>query len=173
MSTDDDQQAAASAPTTAAPVYLGSLRQRNPPTFSGTDDKDDLGRYRNTKVRVWCVAALLVSGRVKEILRNVEEESRTEAVGQQWQNEGCGGYRPVLVRDLSRLDCRRPRATSYTRRRWCSWSRSRPAGESASSWVTESGKLRCAGLIYRVFSSVAEHKSNQPPHSEQLSQRRP
>ncbi|KAH7950630.1 hypothetical protein HPB51_028337 [Rhipicephalus microplus] len=40
MSTDDDQQAAASAPTTAAPACLGSFRQRDPHTFSGTDDKD-------------------------------------------------------------------------------------------------------------------------------------
>ncbi|KAH8025845.1 hypothetical protein HPB51_012877 [Rhipicephalus microplus] len=40
MSTNDDQQVAASAPTTAAPVCLGSFRQRDPPTFNGTDDKD-------------------------------------------------------------------------------------------------------------------------------------
>ncbi|KAH8027391.1 hypothetical protein HPB51_005182 [Rhipicephalus microplus] len=110
---------------------------------------------------------------VREIFRNVEEESRTEAVGQQWQNEGCGGYRPVTARNLSRLDCRRPRAMSLARRRRCSWSRSRPAGESASMWVAESGKLRRAGPIYRVFSGVAKHGSDQLSHSEQLSQRRP
>ncbi|KAH8031822.1 hypothetical protein HPB51_020940 [Rhipicephalus microplus] len=40
MSTDDDQQVAASAPTTAALVCLGSFRQHDPPIFSGTDDKD-------------------------------------------------------------------------------------------------------------------------------------
>ncbi|KAH8040582.1 hypothetical protein HPB51_011410 [Rhipicephalus microplus] len=95
--------------------------------------QEDESVYTHTFV---CVAASLVSGRVKEILWNVEEEGRTEAVGQQWQSEGCGGYRPVTVRNLSRLDCRRPR-------------------------------------IYRVFSDVAEHGSDQPPYSEQLSQRRP
>ncbi|XP_075727925.1 uncharacterized protein LOC142769025 [Rhipicephalus microplus] len=68
---------------------------------------------------------------------------------------------------------RRLRATSYARRRRCSWSRSRHADESASTWVAESRKLRRAGPIYRLFSGVAEHGSDQPPHSEQLSQRRP
>ncbi|KAH8031242.1 hypothetical protein HPB51_014078 [Rhipicephalus microplus] len=105
------------------------------------------------------------------------EKSQTEAVGQQWQNEAWGGYRPVMARNLSRLVMnhifRKMTTSGDARRRWCSWSRSRPAGESASTWVAESGKLRRAGPIYRVFSGVAEQGSDQPPHSEQLSQRRP
>ncbi|XP_075737383.1 uncharacterized protein LOC142776953 [Rhipicephalus microplus] len=78
-----------------------------------------------------------------------------------------------MARNLSRLECRRPRATSYATRRRRSWSRSRPAVESVSTWVVESGKLRRARPIYRVFTGVAEHGFDQPPHSEQLSQRRP
>ncbi|KAH8041265.1 hypothetical protein HPB51_014413 [Rhipicephalus microplus] len=54
----------------------------------------------------------------------------------------------------------------------------KPAAQGDPSWADTrltriSGKLRRAGPIYRVFSGVAEHGSDQPPHSEQLSQRRP
>ncbi|KAH8018563.1 hypothetical protein HPB51_008959 [Rhipicephalus microplus] len=70
-----------------------------------------------------------------EVTEVTEEELAQviQAVGQQWQNEGCGGYRPVMARNLSRLECRRPRATSYATRRRRSWSRSRPAVESVST----------------------------------------
>ncbi|KAH8009930.1 hypothetical protein HPB51_022673 [Rhipicephalus microplus] len=153
-----------------------NLHNNNDSWYGSVATKDNLisaTGARKTKVRVWWVAVPLERGRVKGILQNVEEDGRTEAVRQQWQNEGCGGYRPVTARNLSRLDYRRPRVTSYARRRWCSWSRSRPVGEMASTWIAESGNLRRAGPIYRVFSGVAEHGSAQPPHSEQLSQRRP
>lgn len=39
MSTDEDQVAAASSPTTPAFVCPGSIKLRHPPIFSETDDK--------------------------------------------------------------------------------------------------------------------------------------